>query len=188
MMQLKLQLHTLKKGTSSMTEYLMKKKSLIDALLYSGNVMSDDDKIMYVLGGLGPEYDPFVIPITSINGCYSLPEITALLLTTHESRLEQHTQSESLTVNMAANSQNFNQNRRGNGVMQQYGNGRGHVQGNTQGNVYGYNTGGRGNFQANAGRRGRGRGRGRNNNGKDLSVTFHGHFGQWSDGCNDSIT
>ncbi|TXG51461.1 hypothetical protein EZV62_023985 [Acer yangbiense] len=131
MMQLKLQLQTLKKGTSSMTEYLMKKKSLIDALLYSGNVICEDDKIIYVLGGLGPEYDPFVIPITSINGCYSLPEIIALLLT-HEARLEQHTQSESLTINMAANSQNFNQNRKGNGVMQQYGNGRGHVQGNTQ--------------------------------------------------------
>ncbi|TXG65649.1 hypothetical protein EZV62_006924 [Acer yangbiense] len=60
MMQLKLQLQTLKKGTSSISEYLMKKKSLIDALMYSGIVMSEDDKIKYVMGGLRPEYDPFM--------------------------------------------------------------------------------------------------------------------------------
>ncbi|KAK0577492.1 hypothetical protein LWI29_033906 [Acer saccharum] len=87
-MQLKLQLQTLKKGGSSMSEYLMKKKSIMDALAYIGTALTTDDKIMYILNGLGAEYDSFVIPITSMPGNYnySLPEISALLLT-HEARI-----------------------------------------------------------------------------------------------------
>ncbi|KAK2653412.1 hypothetical protein Ddye_013268 [Dipteronia dyeriana] len=94
MMQLKLQLQTLKKGNSSMSDYLMKKESLIDAWMYSGSVVFEDDKVGCILGGLGLEYDALVIPITSMPGCYSLPEINALLLT-HEPRIDQHHSSES---------------------------------------------------------------------------------------------
>ncbi|KAK0582434.1 hypothetical protein LWI29_025645 [Acer saccharum] len=106
-MQLKLQLQTLKKGGLSMTEYIMKKKSIIDALSFTGCVLTPDDKINAILGGLGPEYDSFVIPVTSMPNCYSLPEITALLLT-HEVRIEQHTQVESLNVNLAMNKKGNN--------------------------------------------------------------------------------
>ncbi|TXG67760.1 hypothetical protein EZV62_009035 [Acer yangbiense] len=69
-MQLKLQLQTLKKSGSIMTDYLIKKK----------------------------------IPITSMPGTFSMPEITALLLT-HEARIEQHSQTEMLSVNLASNNQ-----------------------------------------------------------------------------------
>ncbi|KAL5850212.1 hypothetical protein ACOSQ4_008225 [Xanthoceras sorbifolium] len=82
-MQLKIQLQTLKKGSSSMTEYLMKKKSVMDALAFTGYQRSDEDKVMYILSGLGTEYDPFVISVTSVPRVYSVLEITALLLT-HE--------------------------------------------------------------------------------------------------------
>ncbi|KAK2662626.1 hypothetical protein Ddye_001200 [Dipteronia dyeriana] len=102
-----------------MTEYLLKKKSIIDVLAYSGYGMTEKDKIMYVLSGLGAEYDSFVIPITSMQNCYSMPEITALLLT-HEARIEQHTQAETLNVNLAAN-------KKGNGNNQQgFGRGQSH--------------------------------------------------------------
>ncbi|KAK0576154.1 hypothetical protein LWI29_012864 [Acer saccharum] len=114
-MQLKLQLQTLKKGGSSMSEYLMKKKSIMDALAYTGTALTTDDKIMYILNGLGAEYDSFVIPITSMLGNYnySLPEISALLLT-HEARIEQHNQTEVINVNLVAGNQVFNQNKKGN--------------------------------------------------------------------------
>ncbi|KAK0588878.1 hypothetical protein LWI29_006567 [Acer saccharum] len=55
-MQLKLQLQTLKKGGSTMSEYIMKKKCVFDALSHTGYGISDEDKIMYVLSGLGPKY------------------------------------------------------------------------------------------------------------------------------------
>ncbi|KAI9198979.1 hypothetical protein LWI28_025389 [Acer negundo] len=86
----------------TMTEYLTKKKSIFDALTHTGYLISEEDKIMYVLSGLGSEYDPFVIPITSMKSCYSMLEITALLLT-HEVRIDQNMQVESLNVNMAVN-------------------------------------------------------------------------------------
>ena len=85
-----------------MFEYLMKKKSLIDSFQYSGNIVAEDGKIMNVLNGLGPEYDSFVIPVTSMPSCYTLLDISALLLA-HEARIDQHSQGENSTVNMATN-------------------------------------------------------------------------------------
>ncbi|KAL5819060.1 hypothetical protein ACOSQ4_022902 [Xanthoceras sorbifolium] len=58
-MQLKLQLQTLKKNGSTMSEYLLKKKSIIDALSFAGHPLSNDDKLMTILGGLSSEYDSF---------------------------------------------------------------------------------------------------------------------------------
>ncbi|KAI9170486.1 hypothetical protein LWI28_028783 [Acer negundo] len=92
-MQLKLQLQTLKKSGSTMTEYLIEKKNIMDSLAYSGYILSEDDKIMYILGGLGADYDSFVIPITSMPNTYSIPGIIALLIT-HEARIEQHIQTD----------------------------------------------------------------------------------------------
>ncbi|TXG72185.1 hypothetical protein EZV62_000764 [Acer yangbiense] len=106
-MQLKLQLQTLKKNGSSMTEYIMKEKSIIDALSFTGCVMSQDDKIMSILSGLGPEYDSFVIPVTSMPNCYSMPEITALLLT-YVARIDRHAHVETLNVNLAVNKKGNN--------------------------------------------------------------------------------
>ncbi|KAK2637769.1 hypothetical protein Ddye_025564 [Dipteronia dyeriana] len=145
-----------------MTEYLTKKKSSIDALQYTGNIITEDDKIMNILSGLGPEYDSFVIPVTSMPSCCSLPEITALLLA-HEALINRYSQVDNLTVNMAENSQNFGHYRRGNSSGFP-GNNRESFQGNNSG----FNSGGRGNnflnqgFQNqfnNGGRRGRGRGK-----------------------------
>ncbi|KAL5823883.1 hypothetical protein ACOSQ3_021861 [Xanthoceras sorbifolium] len=51
-MQLKLQLQTLKKVGSSMAKYLMKKKSIMDALSFTGHPLTNDDKLMQILGRL----------------------------------------------------------------------------------------------------------------------------------------
>ena len=111
-----------------MTDYLIMKKSTMDALAYSGYILSEEDKIMNIPGGVGVEYDSFVVPITSMPGTFSMPEITALLLT-REARIEQHSQTEMLSVNLASNNQGFNQNKRGNTGIQS-GSGRGNFEGN----------------------------------------------------------
>ncbi|KAL5757084.1 hypothetical protein ACOSQ2_021830 [Xanthoceras sorbifolium] len=49
---LKLQLQTLKKAGSSMAKYLMKKKSIMDALSFTGHPLTNDDKLMQILGRL----------------------------------------------------------------------------------------------------------------------------------------
>ncbi|TXG57217.1 hypothetical protein EZV62_018530 [Acer yangbiense] len=77
-----------------------------------GYGISEEDKIMYVLSGLGPEYDPFVIHVTSMPNSYSLPEITALLLT-HETKIDQHASVEEVNVNMAVNKKSIGGNQTG---------------------------------------------------------------------------
>ncbi|KAL5789587.1 hypothetical protein ACOSQ2_004475 [Xanthoceras sorbifolium] len=129
-MQLKLQLQTLKKAGLSMTEYLKKKKSIMDALAFAGHPLTNDDKLMQILGGLGSDYHSFIIPITSVQHNYTLSDISSLLLT-HEARLEQDLVSENLTVNMAAN-------KKGNGGNQGMFN-----KGNPQSTGQTYNTGSR---------------------------------------------
>lgn len=52
MMQYKLQLQTLKKGSLSMKYYLSKMKSYVDSLAACGHSVSDDDQILYILGVL----------------------------------------------------------------------------------------------------------------------------------------
>ena len=94
---------------------------------YSDYILSEEDKIITILGELEVGYDSFVVPITSMPGTFSTPEITAFLLT-HEARIEQHSQIEMLSVNLAYN-QGFNQNKRGNTWIQS-GSGRGNFEGN----------------------------------------------------------
>ncbi|KAL5756550.1 hypothetical protein ACOSQ2_021296 [Xanthoceras sorbifolium] len=137
-----------------MSEYLLKKKSIFDALAHTGYVVSDEDKIMYVLSGLGAEYDPFVILVTSTPNLYTLPEITALLLT-HEAIIEQHNQVESLNVNMAVNKKGNNS---GGNSQSSYGRGNNQASNNTG------NNGGRTSQGSNGGKRGRGKGKYNNNN------------------------
>lgn len=89
-MHYKIELNNLKKGGSSMTEYLLKIKNLVDALDYAGHVVSVNDHIMHVMSGLGIDYDPFVMTVNAKMGksdAYSISEIRSLLLT-FEKRLE----------------------------------------------------------------------------------------------------
>lgn len=86
-MQLRLQIQTSKKGGSSM-QYLLKVKSIADNLAAIGEPVSEQDQILYLLGGLGAEYISFVIYVTSRPESLSLEEIHSMLLTS-ENCLEQ---------------------------------------------------------------------------------------------------
>ena len=62
--QLKYQLHTVKIGTSSMSEYIQSVKSIVDNLAAVANLVADSDLVSTLLSGLSPKYDSFV---TSVN-------------------------------------------------------------------------------------------------------------------------
>lgn len=79
-MQLRLQLHQLKKGGDSMSEYLLKAKSIADQLAIASKPLDDDDLILYILGGLGPNYGPFVTSIIARDAHIRLSDLHGLLL------------------------------------------------------------------------------------------------------------
>ena len=71
-----------------MGEYFAKIKRVADNLAAVGQPISNDDKMMYLLAGLGSNYDPVVVSVTSKPDSFSLQEIQAILLN-QEARLEQ---------------------------------------------------------------------------------------------------
>ena len=52
-MQYKLQLQTLKKGTLTIREYLTRMKSYTDVFASAGDKLNEDEQILYILSGLG---------------------------------------------------------------------------------------------------------------------------------------
>lgn len=94
-----------------MTDYLKKKKEIFDTLSFAGHVVSEREHILLVLGGLGNDYDPVVVIVTSRVEPFSLKEVTSLLLT-FEARLKKNNSvPESFSANFATGSTN-DQNRR----------------------------------------------------------------------------
>ncbi|KAF4403314.1 hypothetical protein G4B88_007960 [Cannabis sativa] len=88
-LQIKSQLSTIQKENLSISDYLDKVKLLADSLSVAGTPMEESDLIMHLLNGLGLEFDPVVVHVTSLVDDLSLESIQSLLLT-HESRLERH--------------------------------------------------------------------------------------------------
>ena len=71
----------------SMNEYLLKKKSLLDALASAGNDIFEDDHILYILSGLNADYDAFVISVTTRTESMKIQDVCVMLLA-HESRID----------------------------------------------------------------------------------------------------
>ncbi|KAK6119364.1 hypothetical protein DH2020_046895 [Rehmannia glutinosa] len=87
LMHHKLQLQTLRKGNLSMREFLSKVKSCCDALGTAGEPVSEQNHILYILGGLGSDYNPVVVAVTSRVEPYTLNEVYAMLFSL-ESRFD----------------------------------------------------------------------------------------------------
>lgn len=62
-------------------------KVVADNLIALGSLITDKELTLYLMGGLGPKYDPVVVNLTSRNIVYSLEKTFSLLLT-HKRRLE----------------------------------------------------------------------------------------------------
>ncbi|KAL5811120.1 hypothetical protein ACOSQ3_027853 [Xanthoceras sorbifolium] len=58
-------MQNLKKGSLTISDYILKMRSYADHLLSAGHFVSDQDVIMNVLHGLGLEYDSVIVHITS---------------------------------------------------------------------------------------------------------------------------
>ncbi|KAK9094300.1 hypothetical protein Scep_025769 [Stephania cephalantha] len=87
-LQSKQQLNNFKKGSSSISEFVLKVKNLGAKLKSIDQVISDSDLIQAVLNGLGHEFDPVVVLISSQQRTMSLQDAQYLLML-HEQRIEQ---------------------------------------------------------------------------------------------------
>ncbi|GAV73897.1 UBN2_3 domain-containing protein [Cephalotus follicularis] len=79
-MQLRLSLHSLKKGADSMSSYLLKARSISDELSLASKPVYDDEMVLYILGGLSSEYASLVTFITTRVTPISIADLHGLLL------------------------------------------------------------------------------------------------------------
>jgi hypothetical protein len=111
-LNLRLQLTTAKKGNLSISDFFCKIKQIIANLAAAGHPVSDSEFTASLLGGLGPEYDPFVTSVTTRVEPLSMNNLFGHLLA-HEARIAQHHQMDSLfpTANIATRSSNSHRGR-----------------------------------------------------------------------------
>ena len=78
------------KDDLKITDYFIKMKNIADNMAAAGSALSDDDLILHVLSGLGPDYNSVATYITGQVGVgkMSVNEAYAMLLT-QEDRIEQ---------------------------------------------------------------------------------------------------
>ncbi|KAH0639068.1 hypothetical protein KY290_036369 [Solanum tuberosum] len=62
-------------------------KSIADNLAVAAQLVKDDDLILYILSGLGPDFNTLVVSVTSRVEAISIADLHGLLLS-HETRLE----------------------------------------------------------------------------------------------------
>lgn len=111
--ELRAKLDMMKKGNLGLQDYFTKIKNLIDSLEAAGDKITHDNHVMYIMAGLGPEYDPTVSVITGSLEMPSLQRVYALLLS-HDNRLQRRSVLSSdgtlPSINYAAHGQSRNTN------------------------------------------------------------------------------
>ncbi|KAL5732333.1 hypothetical protein ACOSQ2_032025 [Xanthoceras sorbifolium] len=100
-MHLRAQLQSLKKRAMKISDYIVKIKGITDSLMAAGQVLTEQDLVAYILGGLGLEFDPIVCNIASKKGDITLQDAQFLLMG-YESRLEQYHSSTTIDVSQAS--------------------------------------------------------------------------------------
>lgn len=63
-----------------MKGYVMKMKSICDTLAACGRPISEEDQVLSILAGVGPEFEPTVAVLTSTIDSYNVRTASALLL------------------------------------------------------------------------------------------------------------
>uniref|UniRef100_A0A803Q341 Retrovirus-related Pol polyprotein from transposon TNT 1-94-like beta-barrel domain-containing protein n=1 Tax=Cannabis sativa TaxID=3483 RepID=A0A803Q341_CANSA len=102
LLQLKNQFSTLGKGGQSISDFSDKVQSIADSLAIAGSPILDQDLILQLLNGFGPEYDSVVSGITARCVDLTLEEVQSLLLA-HESRIDHHNTVVDLGMKLQAN-------------------------------------------------------------------------------------
>ena len=127
-MQLRLELQTLKKGSMSMIDYMMKLKGILDSLVAITGSMSEQVQIRNLLTGLGANYNDVVTAINSRYDRISLETVHDMLLS-YEHKLEQQNVVESIITTNYESSPNIGGGRKSNGGRGQGLNSRNYGQG-----------------------------------------------------------
>ncbi|KAK8951385.1 hypothetical protein KSP39_PZI003284 [Platanthera zijinensis] len=78
-LQLKSELQSMTKGALSMADYVQRVKSIAQNLASAGKPIDEDDLVMWLLRGLGSEFDPIVAAINLSRDSPTVDEVTALL-------------------------------------------------------------------------------------------------------------
>jgi gag-polypeptide of LTR copia-type len=96
---LRRQINSSLKGSSSCIDYLNRLRGLSDELSFIGFPMSDDDLISALLNGLGPEYNSFVTSVTTSSRHlpFTFSELHGALLN-YESRLQGQSSAQSVSL------------------------------------------------------------------------------------------
>ena len=63
-----------------MLDYMLRIRNNCDNLTAVGEIVLEQDHIMAILGGLGPEYNPFIVTITSRAELISIEELQSHLM------------------------------------------------------------------------------------------------------------
>ncbi|XP_012840817.1 PREDICTED: uncharacterized protein LOC105961120 [Erythranthe guttata] len=101
-MQTLFQLSTLKKGSDSISVYYRRAKLLMDSLAMAGKVISPSEFVVFLLAGLGQDYDSIVTSITTRADSLSPAQVYAHLLN-HESRISHQIRNLTANTEFSAN-------------------------------------------------------------------------------------
>uniref|UniRef100_A0A2N9HY44 CCHC-type domain-containing protein n=1 Tax=Fagus sylvatica TaxID=28930 RepID=A0A2N9HY44_FAGSY len=112
-LNLKIELHNLKKGGESVNSYLQKVKNTRDKLVAVGILIDNEELLHIILKGLPREYGPFCSAIRTRNEPVSFEEIMVLLQTEELSLVEcsdsgKDLQAMALFASTTPNNRNFN--------------------------------------------------------------------------------
>ncbi|OMO62750.1 hypothetical protein CCACVL1_22657 [Corchorus capsularis] len=99
-MDLKSSLTSTKRNASSVAEYFQKMKQIIDELHLTGTVIEEDDQVLYILNGLGPEFREISTAIRARETPISLEELHDKLVS-FESLLRQEADSYNVQISTA---------------------------------------------------------------------------------------
>ncbi|KAL5805659.1 hypothetical protein ACOSQ4_028392 [Xanthoceras sorbifolium] len=122
-LQLKQQLQNTKKGSLSISDYCLKIKTLGEALKAAGQTVSEYDMVLSVLNGLGHDYDPVVVLLSSQHKAVTMQETQYLLMVPEQridqlnivSQVDDSPMSANFASNNAGNSQRGGHNSNGRG-------------------------------------------------------------------------
>jgi hypothetical protein len=87
--QIRTDLATAKKGDLSAADYFRRIKGYASELAAANSPLSDDEVIVYLLAGLGPNYDSFVTSMT-MKDALTLDDVYAHLMTFEARQLKHH--------------------------------------------------------------------------------------------------
>uniref|UniRef100_A0A803QHZ4 Retrotransposon Copia-like N-terminal domain-containing protein n=1 Tax=Cannabis sativa TaxID=3483 RepID=A0A803QHZ4_CANSA len=126
LLQIRGLLQSTKKGSSTVDDYILKMKGYTDHLAAAGQAINDEDLALYILGGLGSEYESIVVNLTSRSEPLTREELQ-FMLHDHEVRASAKNYRATTLQNVQANLANLslnNGNRGGRGYRGAYRGGR----------------------------------------------------------------